>query len=248
MSKRLCHFPWLVGEKQISPRFEGVVVEARIYDISPKQKNQIARLHFRRGQVVKKGDLLVEFDTADKRLNVDHAKADHDLANAELSLKQDQFSRAKSLKAKDVVSSARFREAELELQMAMAKREIARVELVRAKMVLREQSIYAPFDGQMSAPRFAENANVEVRAGQEIAKIVQLDPIHVRYFVPYDYFFELKKEEGSEAKRFEQTRFRLICLTEVPTSMLASPLRGTTTSTIPRCFHRQRNSRTPIIS
>jgi len=199
------------GSKQkASPIFKGVVAVAKVYEISPEHKNKIARIHFHRGQIVKKGDLLVEMYTSDKKLDVDYAKAAYDRARAKQSLAQERLNRAEKLKEKKIVSLAKYREAQLNLEMAAANTEIGKVELERANLILRKHKLYAPFDGQMSAPRFAENANVEVRAGSEIAKIVQLDPIRVRYYVPYAYFAKRKKELPSGSERFQKGSVRLI--------------------------------------
>ncbi len=199
------------GDKQkISPTFEGTVVVAKAYDISPKHKNKITRIHFHRGQIVKKGDLLVEFDTTDKKLDVDFAKAAYDRARAKQKLAQDRLGRIEKLRDKKLASLAKYQEAQLNSDIATANANIAKIELERAKLTLRGHKLYAPFDGQMSAPRFAENANVGVRVGSEIAKIVQLDTIHVRYSVPYAYFVKRKREVPSNTEIFQNGSVRLI--------------------------------------
>lgn len=198
------------GKQKASLIFKGVVAVAKVYEISPEHKNKIARMHFHGGQIVKKGDLLVEMYTSDKKLDVDYAKAAYDRARAKQSLAQERLNRSEKLKEKKIVSLAKFREVQLNSEIAAADAEIGKVELERANLILRKHKLYAPFDGQMSAPRFAENANVEVKAGSEIAKIVQLDPIRVHYYVPYAYFAKRKREMPSDAVRFQKGSVRLI--------------------------------------
>jgi len=198
------------GTQKASPIFKGVVAVAKVHEISPEHKNKIARIHFNGGQIVKKGDLLVEMYTSDKKLDVDYAKAAYDRARAKQSLAQERLNRSEKLKEKKIISLAKFREVQLNSEIAAANAEIGKVELQRAKLILRKHKLYAPFDGQMSAPRFAENANVEVKAGSEIAKIVQLDPIRVHYYVPYAYFAKRKREMPSDAVRFQKGSVRLI--------------------------------------
>ena len=48
------------------------------------------------------------------------------------------------------------------------------------KGILDVQKLFAPFDGQITAPRHPENTNVLPVPRSEIATIVQLDPIYVR--------------------------------------------------------------------
>lgn len=190
-------------------RAEGVVVAARSSDISAELDNKINRLHFVEGQLVKKGDLLVEFDTGMKKIEVAVAKAAYERAKLLAQLKQEEFQRSQTLKKKDVVSEAKTREAELNAAIAAADMRRAELDLTTAKLILKFQKLYAPFDGQMSAARYRENANVDIDQGSEIATIVQLDPIHVRFSVPYTRLAARMRAGESEAETIRRTKIRL---------------------------------------
>lgn len=189
--------------------FKGVIAVAKDYDISPEIDNKIRRIHFVTGQLVKKGDLLVEFDTAEKELEVAYAQAGYERAQAHFKLEQDRLRRNEKLRSKNVVSLSKYRELQLNLEIAAADAKLARITLEKAKLVLSEQKLYAPFDGQMSASRFSENANVEVGADSEIAKIVQLNPIYVRYSMTYSYLAKRLREKGARAEDFEKEHVKL---------------------------------------
>lgn len=167
----------------------GIVVAARSWDISAEIDNKISRLHFLQGQIVKKGDLLVEFDTGFKKLDVQAAKAALARATANMKLAQDVLQRQEKLKQKDVSSLAQYNEALFKAEIAKADHRSAQVDLKKAEAILTVQTLYAPFDGQMSAARYRENANVDIAKGTEIATLVQLDPIHVVFSVPFDRVF-----------------------------------------------------------
>jgi multidrug efflux pump subunit AcrA (membrane-fusion protein) len=68
----------------ITSTVEGVVVPARAWDVSAEISNKIGGLHFIEGQIVAEGDLLVEFDTGFKLLELDLAEAR--LAEAEVAV------------------------------------------------------------------------------------------------------------------------------------------------------------------
>jgi membrane fusion protein (multidrug efflux system) len=189
--------------------FEGEVMAAKSYDISPEINNKIRRIHFLPGQLVRKGDLLVEFDVEEKRLDLAFAEAEYSRATAQLELAKDKLTRIKGLRAKNVSSLAKYIEAELNAKIAAANVQIAKVNVDRAKLVVKEQKLFAPFDGQMSAPRFRNNANVEVVMGSEIATLVQMDPIHVRFSLPYNFVAKQIREVETEAERFDRYRLRL---------------------------------------
>ena len=69
---------------KVTSRVEGVVMVARSYDISTEVRNKINRLRFVQGQFVKHGDLLVEFDTGFKKLEVELAEAEPVRAAAQI--------------------------------------------------------------------------------------------------------------------------------------------------------------------
>jgi RND family efflux transporter MFP subunit len=190
----------LPGEKQEIYAAEGMVVAARGWDISAELNNKIGRLHFVEGQIVKKGDLLVEFDTAYKKGEVYLAEAIAERAKAQMGLMEEILSRQERLKDKNIVSLANYREALFKYRIAKADYRATEIKFLMAKGILEVQKLYAPFDGQLSAARYRENANVDISDGTEIATLVQLDPIHVRFSVPYNRVFERMKDGETDAE------------------------------------------------
>lgn len=158
---------------------EGVVVPARSWDASAEVSNQITKIHFVRGQQVKKGDVLVEMDTYFKTLDLELAEVSLLRAKSALTQVEENLQRQTKLKDRDVSSVARFRDAEIAAEIARADVRDAELRVKKAEGLLAVQTISAPFDGLMSAPRYRDNANVDITDGTEIGILVQLDPIHV---------------------------------------------------------------------
>ena len=75
----------------------GIVVPARSWDISAEVPNQIKKIYFKEGQFVKKGDLLVEFDTMFKKLDAELAELALARAKTDLARANEQLQRKKKL-------------------------------------------------------------------------------------------------------------------------------------------------------
>ena len=179
---------------------EGVVMAARSWDVSAEIRNEIKRLHFVQGQFVKRGDILVEFDTRHEKIEVELAEAVLARAVAKMNLSQEIVDRQKKLKDKSVGTIASYKESVFVADIAKSDLRMAEIMLEKARSILDNQILYAPFAGQMSAPRYRENAIVGTGVGNEIATIVQLDPIHVLFSVPYERVLERMQSDKSDAE------------------------------------------------
>ena len=158
---------------------DAVIIPARSWDLSAVASNQIHKIYFIEGQFVKKGDLLVEFDTEFKKYDARLGELEVIRAKAALEEAREELARKKKLSSL-AVSEVELRETEIEVEVAEANVESAELLAAKAKAISDLQKIYAPFDGQLSAPLFRDNANVNVAEDTEIATIFQLDPVHVR--------------------------------------------------------------------
>ena len=162
----------------------GIVVPARSWDVSAVTENQIETVHFIEGQMVKEGDLLVTFDQVFKQWDARIAELDHRQAISDLELAKADLARMEKLGATSV-PEVQIIEARARVRSAEARVEITDLDAQRAKALSDLQLIHAPFDGQMSAPRFRDNANV-IAESPEIGTLYQLDPIYVRVEGTYE--------------------------------------------------------------
>lgn len=89
----------------------GVVVPARAWDVSAEVSNKISRIHFVEGQIVRKGDLLVEFDMLFKELELRLAEAQLEKAKVSLGQAEEELSRQAALWQKNTVSEAAYLDA-----------------------------------------------------------------------------------------------------------------------------------------
>ena len=134
--------------------FKGRVATNSVVKITPRVSGYIAKVLFKDGSVVKKGDVLFELDArlqqtqmAAVKAEVTQAKAHHDLAKAELE-------RALALaQTPGVISRGELDQRKAQLEAAIASLELAKVKLTEAQLNLDWTRVTAPTDGKIDAAR-----------------------------------------------------------------------------------------------
>lgn len=186
----------LVGMAQ----FEGVVRAARAADISPRFDGLVQSLNFKAGDIVKKGQLLVQLLTLEQEYSLKIDKANMAQAAAELELAQAELRRAQQLRERNVNSQAALDVAVAKRDVAAARHDSARTKVEMKEIIIKEFSLYAPFGGIISEPFVNEGAYITKNARDEsrLATVTQLDPIHVVTEVPYSVYQDRIARLGSE--------------------------------------------------
>src|SRR5437867_2594582 len=143
--------------------------------ISSELPGTVADVGFESGAVVKKGDLLVRFDTSAEEAQLRSADADTELAKADLE-------RARDLAARKVISKA-----ELDTAESKFKQKTAMTENMRA--IIAKKTMQAPFDG-IAGIRMV-NVGQMVKAGDQIVPLQSLDPVYVDFALPQQRLADL---------------------------------------------------------
>lgn len=191
---------------------EGTVVAARVGDIAPWFDGMVKGVYFHPGQMVKKGDLLIEFAPVDKslRLKADRAsreKAEAELRNAEINLENN-----KQLRAKDVISDMKLRELEVARDIAAANLSYAKAVEEGSEYNMTVLKRNAPFDGMMGESLIREGQFI-TQASREVstlAQVTQMDPIWVRGKASFAIYRGLREIFKTDEEAAEQTEVRLI--------------------------------------
>jgi len=136
--------------------------------ISSELPGTVAEVGFESGAVVKKGALLVRFDTSAEDAQLHSADADTELAKADLE-------RARDLATRKVISKA-----ELDTAESKFKQKTAMTENMRA--IIAKKTMQAPFDG-IAGIRMV-NVGQMVKAGDQIVPLQSLDPGYVDFALP----------------------------------------------------------------
>ncbi len=125
----------------------GRIVPKTDVKISAYVPAKITRLPVEEGDVVKKGQLLVQLDDTEYRAAMNRSKAE--LASARASMEQAQlvFNRQKELFGKKLSSEEQYDMARTELDLARARRQQAAASLDQAKYNLSKTTMASPMDG-----------------------------------------------------------------------------------------------------
>jgi HlyD family secretion protein len=125
----------------------GRIVPKTDVKISAYVPAKITRLPVEEGDVVKKGQLLVQLDDTEYRAAVNRSKAE--LASARASMEQAQlvFNRQKELFGKKLSSEEQYDMARTELDLAKARRQQAAASLDQTRYNLSKTTMASPMDG-----------------------------------------------------------------------------------------------------
>jgi membrane fusion protein, multidrug efflux system len=146
-------------------------------DITTKVSNLVTAVRFEDGQRVKRGQVLVELDSAQARA---------DLAEAEAARTEStsQFNRSRELASTRAVS-----ESQLEQLEAQMKANTARVAAARAR--LEDTVIRAPFDGRVGLRRVSVGSLVN--PGTVITTLDDTSVIKVDFQIPENFLGSLRE-------------------------------------------------------
>ena len=136
--------------------------------VRPEIVGRVAEIHFKEGQHVARGAVLVRLDDSVQR-------ADLEKVRANLVLSKSKFDRAEDLRKQGFISSQARDEAENAYKVARAD-----VELMEARVA--KTAIYAPFSGTVGLRHVS--IGDYVKEGQDIVNLESLDPLKVDFRVP----------------------------------------------------------------
>lgn len=181
-------------------RFTGNLKPWSNYDLAPKVGGRLENLTVNIGDKVTKGMLIAKIDDVEYRQQVDQAKADLDIALAQLNeaqinlvLKSKEFNRQKELRAKNIVAQAQYETSESafltqEAGCKMKEAEVARKKtaLQAAELKLRDTSIYADWESgdnvRYVGERFIDEGAL-LPPNQPILSIIEINRLKAAIFV-----------------------------------------------------------------
>lgn len=150
--------------------------------LRPEVDGRLARLHFREGEAVKAGDLLVSLDDAIARAELGQARANLDLA-------EKSYQRAQML-YKRGASNAQAQDEALSQQQA------ARASLALAQARLDKTQLRAPYDGVLGLRQVSPGDYLS--AGQDIVNLEVLDPLKVDFRIPQKAVAQVRPGQAVE--------------------------------------------------
>lgn len=146
-------------------------------DVTSKATNVVTAIRFREGALVKKGDVLVELDSAEARAELEEAEAT-------LAESQNQFDRSRDLFAQQALSVA-----QLDLIEATLKGNRARVSAAKARLA--DTVIRASFDGRTGFRQVSVGSLVN--PGTVITTLDDTSIINLDFTVPEIYLYAVER-------------------------------------------------------
>jgi membrane fusion protein (multidrug efflux system) len=152
--------------------------------ISPKKAGIINQIFAKEGDRVKKGQILVQLDDVDARLQVEMSEAR--VKEAEVSLETDRNTlvRYQRLLESKVIPQQTYDDLNLKVKLDEARLALAKTELSMARQNLLDHRIVSPIEGIVHLKIASLGDHVNVAPKDEILKIVQMDPLELEFYVP----------------------------------------------------------------
>lgn len=159
-------------------------------DLVPRTGGRVGRVLVDEGQLVRKGQPLLELET--DYVKLDLARAEADLARADAAARDAgrDFERKKGLATKGSVSQAAYDRSQSGAEQSAATRDAARAAVDTARQRLADAVLTSPVDGVVAARR----TDVGERLGEGTVAFVveQVAPLKLRFRVPERYLAAVK--------------------------------------------------------
>ncbi len=182
----------------VAAGFDCLIEPSQVVEVRAPVDGIIAAVFARRGDMVRKGQVLVELQSTAERSAVEgarfRAQMDGQIASARSRLDYATLKarRASELQRENFASTqardeaeAERRLAESELAAAIEGRELARIEYRRAAETLALRTLVAPFNGVVLDRMLHPGDLAEAGSGRKpVLKVAQIDPLNVDIVLP----------------------------------------------------------------
>jgi multidrug efflux system membrane fusion protein len=175
----------------------GKCVAREVVSVQAQVTGRLARIHFKDGADLKKGDPLFTIDPEPFRAALASAEANLARTRAVLDLARVDFARAASLRATQILPQQDYDDKKNAVEVSEAEVQQAESAVETARINLRYCSIVSPIDGR-AGHRLVDIGNVVTASGAPLLVIQRLDPIYVDFTVTEQ---ELSRVQRHMAKR-----------------------------------------------
>lgn len=163
-------------------RVSGEIKPAASASIRARVSGPVVAVHVRPGDAVRKGDTLVLLGTEDLDSTVLQRAYGIEAAEAQLRLAEQTLERTRELHGRGVASKSALDKAESDVLAAEANVLGLSAQGETALSALRDATVYAPFDGTVSA-RLVEPGE-QVSAGTELMVVADVSTLEAEVLVP----------------------------------------------------------------
>lgn len=178
----------------------GAVQAVRAVAVKSQVDGMIAEFHFREGDEVKAGDLLVTLDRRPFENSLRIARADLANARAEAARAETDAERYKNLDQKDAISKEQFGLLMTKAETTRALVQAKEAAVANAELLFGYTQIRAPISGRTGQRLLHEGALVKANDNNfSIVSLNQLAPIAVAYSVPESSLEPIRSAQAAKA-------------------------------------------------
>ena len=196
----------LVLPSVAAANFECLIEAAQVVEIRSPVEGVIAKVHVQRGQMVRRGQVLVELASEVERAAAESARFRAQMdgqifaARSRVDYATKKLARIRELHAESFVSAqardeaeAERRLAEAELKAAIESRDLAHIEHRRAVEQLALRTLTSPLNGVVMDRLLNPGDLAESGAGRKpVLKLAQIDPLKVDIVLPGPLFGQVR--------------------------------------------------------
>ena len=167
------------GWDYVARRSIGHVEAIRTVHVRAAVEGFLQEVAFQEGAVVQEGDILFRIDPLRYQAAVQQAEANLARIDAQIVYAQNSYKRLSRLALHAATSQQEMETALAKLEELKASRAGAQADLVRARKDLEDCTIRAEITGRVGRVEFSTGNYIT--AGEQLATIMQMDPIYVRF-------------------------------------------------------------------
>ncbi len=167
--------------------------------IQPQVSGIVQKRLFEEGSLVRAGQQLYQIDDAVYQANLQSARAQLSLAQANKALAQSTANRYAPLVKEKAVSRQTYDQALTEVKVASANILVAEAAIKQAEINVQYAKVLAPISGVIGKSNVSEGALVAPGSTTNMAKIQQLDPLYMNITQSAANLMRIKKEFQSGA-------------------------------------------------
>ncbi|MGD9952577.1 MAG: efflux RND transporter periplasmic adaptor subunit [Burkholderiales bacterium] len=187
------------------------IIEARqSIDVRSPVEGVIESIRARRGQPVRRGELLATLSSGPERAALElarsRARMEGELKSAEarVGLARKKWERADELQRKNFVSASARDEAEAEYRLAIEQlraardnQRLARLDVERAREVVEQRSIRSPVNGVVVDVMLRPGELMSSNQKDPIMRLAEIDPLNVELVLPVSEFGRIKVDQSA---------------------------------------------------
>jgi len=201
----------LVQKLMLWEEFNGRTEAKEVVRIQPRVGGVIKKVHFREGDVIKKGDLLYTLDQKPFQIELDGAKANLARAKVQASLAKSEVERAKDLIKRKILSPDKFDQLVATENQSLAAVESAKASMSLANLNLEYTKIRSPINGRIGRTLFT-NGNLVASdpTPDQLTTIFSLNPIYVVFDIDelsYLKYFSNEQKATTKNNKHKRTVF-----------------------------------------